>query len=221
MDRLSPRIVAELLHHEGLVREAYRDSAGIWTWSVGITDASGHRVGRYRDNPQSIEHCLEVFVWLLTTRYLPAVLAAFGTHAPSEAQLAAAISFHWNTGAIARATWLKRFLAGNAGEAQSTFLDWCRPPEVLPRRRCERDLFFDARWSGDGGVLLYDVGKPGYRPVNPRRIQVAPQLAALMAAASEPEPAAFSAQDSGPRGPAVEPLPPAPPRRSWFERLFD
>ena len=62
MRTLTPRIVGEILQHEGLAREAYRDSVGVWTWSVGITDASGHKVARYRDNPQTIERCLEVFV---------------------------------------------------------------------------------------------------------------------------------------------------------------
>ena len=100
---LTPMIVGEILQHEGLAREAYRDSVGVWTWSVGITDASGHKVARYRDNPQPLERCLEVFMWLLTTRYLPAVNAAFGAFDPTEHQLAAALSFHYNTGAIARA----------------------------------------------------------------------------------------------------------------------
>jgi GH24 family phage-related lysozyme (muramidase) len=100
MRTLTPRIACELLAHEGLVREAYRDSQGVWTWSVGITDASGHRVERYRDNPQTLERCLEVYVWLLQRRYLPPVLAAFGRHDPAEHELAAALSFHYNTGAI-------------------------------------------------------------------------------------------------------------------------
>ena len=55
MRTLTPRILGEILQHEGLAREAYRDSVGVWTWSVGITDASGHRVARYRDNPQPLE----------------------------------------------------------------------------------------------------------------------------------------------------------------------
>ena len=216
MRTLTPRIVGELLAHEGLVREAYRDSRGVWTWSVGITSASGHRVERYRDNPQSLERCLEVFVWLLTTRYLPAVLAAFGAFEPEEHHLAAALSFHWNTGAVARAVWLKRFLAGDSG-AREAMLDWRRPPEVLPRRRKERNLFFDARWSGDGSVSVYDVAKPGYRPVNPRRVDVASPLTALLPPV--PSPGAFLPQDSGPCGPRAGP-PPSPPRESWFDRLF-
>ena len=75
---ITPRIAAELIAHEGIVREAYRDSVGVWTWSVGITDASGHRVGRYRDHPQPLSRCLEIYLWVLQNRYLPAVLQAFG-----------------------------------------------------------------------------------------------------------------------------------------------
>jgi GH24 family phage-related lysozyme (muramidase) len=223
MRTLTPRIVGELLHHEGLVPEAYRDSRGVWTWSVGITDASGHRVERYRENPQPIGRCLEVFVWLLTTRYLPPVMAAFGGFEPEEHHLAAALSFHWNTGAVGRAVWLKRFLTGQNG-AREAMLHWRRPPEVLPRRRCERDLFFDARWSGDGTVLLYDVAKPSYRPVNPRRVEVAPLLATMMPFLAVPAavqaPGAFSSLDSGPCGPRAEPPPAAPTPPNWFDRLF-
>jgi lysozyme len=206
---LTPRTVGEILHHEGLVREAYRDSAGVWTWSVGITSASGHRVERYRDNPQSIARCLEVFVWLLTTRYLPAVLAAFGAYVPQEHQLAAALSFHWNTGAIARAAWLKRFLAGDPG-ARDAFLDWRRPPEILPRRRAERALFFDGEWAGDGTVLVYEVAKPSYRPVDPTRVEIGPTLKGLLPAASPDRCEALK-----PRGP------PASSVETWFDRLFD
>ena len=213
MRTLTPRIVGEILQHEGLAREAYRDSIGVWTWSVGITDASGHRVARYRDNPQPLERCLEVFMWLLTTRYLPAVLAAFGAFEPYEHQLAAAHSFHYNTGAVARASWLQHFLAGEADAARRALLDWRRPPEIMPRRRRERDLFFDAKWSGGGTVAVYAVAKPGYRPVRPRRDGVDQMLGAMLAAA-----ASVSSVDT-----VATPLIDAPSgqdRRSWFDRLF-
>ncbi len=210
MRSLTPRIVGEILSHEGLVREAYRDSQGIWTWSVGITDASGHRVARYRDNPQPLERCLEVFLWLLATRYLPAVLKAFGSHEPAEHELAAALSFHYNTGGIARAEWLRRFLAGEHEAARRTFLAWSRPPEIAPRRRRERDLLFDARWSGDGRCMVYEVAKPSYQPVKGRQIEVAATLARLMA-------------EMGPDVPAraEQPVAPEPSKRTWFDRLFD
>ena len=213
MRTLTPRILGEILQHEGLAREAYRDSVGVWTWSVGITDASGHKVARYRDNPQSIARCLEVFVWLLETRYLPAVLAVFGAFEPEEHQLAGALSFHYNTGAIGRASWLKRFLAGDSEAARRAILDWRRPPEILPRRKRERALFFDAKWSGDGTVAVYDVSKPGYRPVRPKRTPIAPLLATPVA----PDIAVASEPPSAP--PATASL--EPDERNWFDRLFD
>lgn len=215
MRTLTPRIVGEILQHEGLAREAYRDSVGVWTWSVGITDASGHRVGRYRDNPQPLERCLQVFVWLLATRYLPAVNAAFGAFEPAEHQLAAALSFHYNTGAIARATWLKRFLAGDTKAARAAILDWRRPPEILPRRRRERDLFFEGKWCGDGSMAVYEVSKPGYHPVRPKRMAVDDALAGLWAQADVggcPNPAADAGLSEGA---------PPPPKKNWFDLLFE
>ena len=215
MRTLTPRIVGEILQHEGLAREAYRDSIGVWTWSVGITDASGHRVARYRDNPQTIERCLEVFVWLLTTRYLPAVNAAFRAFDPTEPQLAAALSFHYNTGAITRASWLNSFLTGDAEAALEAILDWRRPPEILPRRRRERDLFFDAKWSGDGTVAVYEVAKPGYRPVQPRRVEIDKIIAGVLGENTCP---AGHDKDAVSQPLASEP---SSPKRNWFEQLFD
>ena len=186
---------------------------GVWTWSVGITDASGHRVGRYRDNPQPLERCLEVFLWLLTTRYLPAVLAAFGACEPTEPQLAAALSFHYNTGAITRASWLKRFLAEEDEAACHALLEWCHPPEILSRRRRERDLFFDAKWSGDGTVAVYSVAKPGYRPVRPKRVEVRASLERLIRPLGAGNCETSPSHDTPPS--------PAPECNNWFERLFD
>ena len=226
MRTLTPRIVTEILAHEGLVTEAYRDSQGIWTWSVGITDASGHRVGRYRDNPQPLARCLEVFIWLLESRYLPPVIAALGGHDPAEHELAGALSFHYNTGAIARAEWLRRFLAGERDEARRAFMAWCRPREIVSRRRRERDLFFDARWTGDGSCLTYQVAKPAYRPVGGRRVEIRNALAELMgvpASAPAVSPGQCAVTMTHPPVTAV-PLPgddePSSRPANWFERLF-
>lgn len=178
--KLTPRIVGELLAHEGLVCEAYRDTKGIWTWSVGITDASGHRVGRYKDNPQPIDRCLQIYVWLLETRYLPDVLAAFKGHDLTEAELGGALSFHYNTGAIKRASWVRYFLNGELDKARASFLEWRHPPEILPRRRKDAALFFDGKWSGDGKALVYEVAKPSYHPVRGKRVDVSAALAKAM-----------------------------------------
>ena len=205
MPTLTPRIALEIVAHEGIVREAYRDSTGVWTWSVGVTNASGHAVyPRYKDQPQPLEHCLGVFKWLLETRYLPAVLTAFGSHDPSEAELGAALSFHWNTGAILRATWMRLFTAGNVAGARAAIMDWAHPTSLAARRACEQALFFDGTWSNDGTALVYSVSKPSYRPAGAQHMPIGPVIEAVFA------------------GQAVAPITPtpAPPVRNWFERLF-
>lgn len=165
---LSKKTLLEILDHEAIVQEAYKDSVGVWTWGVGVTNASGHRVyPRYKDNPQTIKRCLEVYEWLLRTKYLPDVVEAFGKKrfdCLTENQVAAALSFHYNTGAIKRASWVKSFKAGNISKAYNEFLNWRKPKSIIPRREKERDLFFDNRWYHTGFVPVYEVKKPSYTP---------------------------------------------------------
>lgn len=208
MRTLTPRIAIELIAHEGIVREAYKDSAGVWTWSVGITNASGHTVHpRYKDRPQTLHHCLAVYLWLLEQRYLPHVVRAFGAHDPAEHELGAALSFHWNTGAIGRAAWLRRFLAGDREGARAAILDWARPAALLPRRRREQALFFDGVWTATTTAVVHDVAKPSYRPRGGRLVDIAPLVRTVLAAALKPA------------APVVTDMP-AAPARNWFERLF-
>lgn len=161
---LTEPMLLEIMEHEAIVPEAYKDSEGIWTWGVGVTNASGHDISRYKDNPVSVLRCLEIYEWLLRTKYLPAVLKAFEGVPLKEHELAAALSFHWNTGAIGEATWVSEFKAGEREKARLSFLNWRRPPNIIGRRKCERDLFFDGKWTYDGFVTLYDVAKPSYAP---------------------------------------------------------
>lgn len=178
------RIAMELLSHEAIVQEAYKDAVGVWTWGVGVTDASGHLVGRYKDKPQPLERCLEAYVWLLRTRYAPAVAKAFEGHPLTEAEFAAALSFHYNTGAIGRATWVKSVLAGRREEAENKFMEWKRPASIIGRRTKERDLFFDGKWSSDGKTTVWPVKKPAYTPdwSNGRKVDVTAELAKALAA---------------------------------------
>lgn len=161
---LSDRSLLELLSHEGIVREAYKDSVGVWTWGVGVTDASGHHVLRYKDNPQPISKVIEIFKWLIATKYLPDVKKAF-TVELNEAQLAAALSFHYNTGAIKNASWVKSFNKGDVDKAYQEIMNWRTPSSIIERREKERDLFFNGHWSNDGMATVYTVvNKPSYTP---------------------------------------------------------
>ena len=162
---LSKRTMLELASHEGIVQEAYKDSKGIWTWGIGVTSASGHKVLRYKDNPQALSKVIEIFKWLVETKYLPAVKEAFSGIELTEAQLAAALSFHYNTGSIKKASWVRSYRAGNLGLARKQFMDWKKPAEIIPRRQKECDLFFDGVWSNKGLVNVYtQVNKPSYTP---------------------------------------------------------
>ena len=180
------RIMLELIEHEAIVCEAYKDSRGVWTWGVGVTSASGHKVyPRYRKNPATILRVLQIYEWLLRTKYQPEVLKAFAGVRLSEAQLGAALSFHWNTGAIGEADWVRSFRRGAEKAAHSEFLNWATPREIIGRRKLERALFFDGAWSSDGVVTFYPRVDQGPR-ANPiwssaTQIDIRPQLRSVCA----------------------------------------
>lgn len=178
---LTARVALEIIGHEAIVLEAYKDSRGVWTWSIGITNASGHEVyPRYKDSPQTIEHCIEVYLWLLRARYMPDVIKAFGSFVLTEAQFAAALSFHYNTGAILKADWVKQVKAGDLAAARESIMNYRKPPEIIGRREKERDLFFDGKWSQNGHAIVYPVKKPSYTPDwrNARTVDVTAAVAA-------------------------------------------
>ena len=167
--KITGKVAIELVSHEAIVTEAYKDSVGVWTWSVGITNSSGHRVfPRYKDNPQTVRRCLEVFEWVLRNKYLPSVVAAFNSPL-NEAQLGAALSFHYNTGGIRKASWVKNFNAGDMAAARKNIMNWVNAggkpvPGLVKRRAAERDLFFDGKWSNNGKAQVIPVSKPSYSP---------------------------------------------------------
>ena len=184
MRLLTARVALELLSHEAIVREAYRDVVGVWTWGVGVTEASGHAVcPRYVDRPQTLRWCLEMYLRLLRETYAPAVLTCFEDQDLTEHQFGAALSFHYNTGAIATATWVEEWKRGETEAARDSFMNWRKPPQIIPRRERERDLFFDGIWSSDGTVLEFPVEKPSYQvdPTGKKPVDVRMILEDLLA----------------------------------------
>ena len=160
---ITVKTAMEVVQHEGIVRQAYKDSVGVWTWGVGITSSSGHKVDRYINNPQPMQRCLEIWLWVLEN-YAKDVREEFDGHSLTEAQFAAALSFHWNTGAIRSATWVDQWKAGNVDSARRSFMNWSKPPEIIPRREAERDLFFDGIWSNKGTATEYTKVRSNYTP---------------------------------------------------------
>ncbi|WP_048710783.1 lysozyme [Microvirga massiliensis] len=154
MNQVDYDVAMELASHEALCRQAYKNPGDVWTWSIGITSASGHRVERYINSPQPLDHCLRIYVWALE-RYAEDVRQAFEGHTLTQAQFAAAVSFHFNTGGIKRATWVKQVRAGDHEAARKSFLTWNKPASIVERREKECRLFFDGLWSHDGTILEY------------------------------------------------------------------
>lgn len=177
-NKIDYEVALEVASHEAIVREAYKDTKGIWTWSIGLTNATGHNVERYIDKPQTLQHCLAVYVWALE-KYAKDVREAF-TKPLTQKQFAAALSFHYNTGAIKRATWVKSFNAGDITKAKKEIMNYSKPKEIIGRRTKERDLFFDGKWSNNGSILEYQVSS-AKKPVNPKQIKIETELKAAFA----------------------------------------
>lgn len=176
---LTPRAVAYPLSEEGVVLEAYRDSVGVWTWAGGIATTSGFNVMQYKDKPASLDTALRATVDYMRTRYLPAAAKAFAGHDLTEAQLAAALSFHWNTGAILTAQWVKDFVAGKSASARANIMQWSSHGALIARRTREQKLFFDGVWP-PLAVPVYGVAKPSYHPSGSHPIDALPVLQTIL-----------------------------------------
>lgn len=196
-------VAMEIASHEAIIRQAYKDSVGVWTWSVGLTSASGHDVTRYIGRPQPLQHCLAIYVWALE-KYANEVREAFYGHRLSKAQFAGALSFHWNTGAIKRASWVRKWKAGDVRGARKAFMDWRKPREIVPRRRRECQLFFAGQWHGYGKMTEFTRLTRRSTPdwSSARRIDVSDELRAILSAGA-PSPAGTAATGADPQVPAA------------------
>ncbi|MGR3492750.1 MAG: lysozyme [Shimia sp.] len=159
-ERITARMCLELLHHEAIVTRAYRDAGDVWTWGVGLTAASGVDPLIWEDHTASLEDCLSAFATCLASRYLPEVLAVTGPL--PEHQLAAAVSFHWNTGAIARASWVAALPDVDA--AAEAMLEWNKPACIQGRRAAEARLLRDGLWSHTGMIKVFGGVTEDARP---------------------------------------------------------
>jgi lysozyme len=198
LDNLNSEMVHAIASVEGIVLELYYDSVGVATWSVGITSASGHSVERYRRKPSTVERALEVYIWLLKTRYGPRVVRAFKDTMLTEAQFTAALSFDWNTGGIHRASWVKHFIEGNTAAARSSIMNWKTPPSIIGRRKHEQTMFFENMLPITTTMTRYDVTS-SLRPKwsSARRIDVSREITNILRKMRTPEDIARDAAASG------------------------
>lgn len=162
--KTSDQGIFALMIHEGIVPGPYRDSVGVWTYGIGHTKAAGapDPAGMARGMPTDLDGALvrvfEVFRKDLE-RYEREVDAAI-TVDVSQAQFDAAVSFHYNTGAIRKASWVKALNAGDLAGAHAKIMNWRKPKEIIPRRKAERDLLKNGIYPS-GAATVWNVDPSG------------------------------------------------------------
>jgi len=181
--QLTVRSVAYVAHEEGCALEAYNDSDNPpnLTWAIGLTSAAGINVRQYLNRPAPIEVCLRASIARLQAGYLPQINRVFAGHALNDAQLAAALSFEWNTDAIGRADWVQHWIAGKASAARADLTgNYLGGGKLTGRRAREAALFFDGVWPADMRCPVWQVSHPSLRPFGPIATDIVPVLQSIM-----------------------------------------
>ena len=152
----SPKGVAFIAAHEGVVTRAYRDVAGVWTIGVGHTAAAGP------PTPVAGMTITRDEAFDILARDLPKyerrTERALGEGGAAAARFPqhvfdGAASFDFNTGAIDRASWVAALRAGNAAAARSRLMLWTKAggmtiAGLVKRREAEARLVFDGDYGG-------------------------------------------------------------------------
>lgn len=136
---LSDKGLMALISHEGIVQSRYKDSVGVFTIGVGHTAAAG---GIDPANFAGTLTMKEVFDLLRVdvARYEKAVANAVRVPLKQH-QFDALVSFHYNTGAIGKASLVKKLNSGDFDGAAKGFDAWVKPIEIKPRRMAEKAIF--------------------------------------------------------------------------------
>lgn len=218
--KMSDRGLLALIRHEGLVPGPYLDVNGVWTLGIGHTadagapDPARMPRGMPADLDAGIREAFRLFridISAYETAVLRAVKMPLEPH-----EFDALVSFHYNTGGIAKAALTKALNAGNRAAAAEAFLGWLKPAAVRPRREAERDLFRRGRYP-TGPIPVWAVDRDGRvdfaRPI--RRLTETEALALLRPVFGPPAipmPAAPSPSSPEPASVPVE--------ATLVERLF-
>lgn len=141
--------VATLKHHENEVLRAYLCPAHKWTIGVGLTAASGvvkPKAGMVITSAESTN----LLGLALRRNYEPTVKAEMPS--AKQHEFDAGVSFHFNTGAIRRATWVKNWRAKAATSViRSGLLAWNKGggkvlPGLVRRREDEARMLLEGRY---------------------------------------------------------------------------
>jgi GH24 family phage-related lysozyme (muramidase) len=134
---------ALLIQREGFKTRAYKDSVGVWTIGVGHTSAAGPPAVKPGMTISKAE--VDAILSRDLVKYENAVNAAVRV-VVTQGQFDALVSLCFNIGpgGFAKSTVVRRLNAGNHRGAADAFLMWNKPPEIMGRRRGERQQFLKA-----------------------------------------------------------------------------
>ncbi len=136
------------LRPDGLI-EAYPDpgtGGDPWTIGWGATGADRFGGGTIGPSTRWTQAQCDARLAEDLVRYADEVAAAIGTALTTQSQFDAMVSFHYNTGAIGRATLTKRHIAGDHAGAAREFARWNRAggrvmQGLVRRRAAETELY--------------------------------------------------------------------------------
>lgn len=154
----SPKGLNVIRSFEGRSLRAYQDSVGVWTIGYGNTNFDANAVAKLGKIGKGLnitpEQAESLFVESIRTGYEPAVnkrLEPLGAKL-TQGCFDAGSSFHYNTGAVAKATWPTALIQGNMSLAETSINSWNKAKGTvlagLTRRR-KREWAMIAR--GDYG----------------------------------------------------------------------
>lgn len=168
---MSPLGLAVNRSFEGRALKAYKDSVGVVTIGYGNTNYDAF-AKQYLGGPIVMgmtiteEQAEYLLVQSMSRNYMPAVTKALGDSITQFAADAGG-SFHYNTGAIARASWVKLFKSkAPALNIKASLLSWNKaggkPLAGLTRRRArEGAILIDGDYGPEGRTRPPVIGANG------------------------------------------------------------
>lgn len=133
-----------LIGNEGIVLSTYLDSVGVKTIGVGHTKAAGGIDPATFSGTLSMQQAIDLLATDIVN-YENAV-ARVVTVPLKQHEFDAIVSWHFNTGAVGTASWIKKLNAGDRAGAIKGIMDWKKPASIIGRRTAERDLFRDGKY---------------------------------------------------------------------------
>lgn len=156
--KTSDKGLLAIAREEAVVLGSYKDSGGVWTIGIGHTASAGAP----KPSPGmklSLHEVIELFrhdIVKYEAGVNKAVKVALAQH-----EFDALVSFHYNTGAIARASLTKALNKGDRAKAAANFMAWTHDngrvvKGLVDRRARERAMFESGDYGNVATVPVFD-----------------------------------------------------------------